>query len=63
MSTRSGGISHRDKETGVSVHIYEELVDIDTPKGWRIEITHPCGVSNLPWPAALLPLPEEWNHK
>lgn len=61
MSTRSGGIYHEDSETGVTVRIYEELVDIDTPKGWRIEISHPSGTSNLPWPKALLPLPKAWE--
>jgi hypothetical protein len=51
MSTRGTVFYHVDKATGVKIHIYDELVEVDTPRGLRLEIEHPCGVTNVAWPA------------
>jgi len=50
MSTRGSLYYHEDKETGVTVHIYHECSPADTPVGLRLEVEHPCGVTNVAWP-------------
>jgi hypothetical protein len=51
MSTRGSIYYHHDPSTGVTIHIYDELVDVDTPRGLRLEVEHPCGVTNVAWRA------------
>jgi hypothetical protein len=50
MSTRGSLYYDKDEKTGVTIHIYDECVACDTPAGLRIEIEHPCGVTNVAWP-------------
>jgi hypothetical protein len=50
MSTRGTVFYHVDQATGVTIHIYDELVEVDTPRGLRLEIEHSCGVTNVAWP-------------
>jgi hypothetical protein len=54
MSTRGSLYYHEDDKTGVTIHIYDESVAIDTPAGLRLEIEHPCGVTNVAWPLPLV---------
>ena len=50
MSTRASIFLHEDPNTGVTIHIYDECVGIDTPCGLRLEIEHAHGVTNVAWP-------------
>ena len=52
MSTRGCVYYHEDKGSGVTIHIYYEAIACDTPAGLRLEIEHPCGVTNVAWPAS-----------
>ncbi len=52
MSTRGSLYYHRDEETGVTIHIYDECSPADTPTGLRIEIEHPYGDANVAWPGS-----------
>ena len=49
MSTRSSIFYHRDDDTGISIHIYEEAIS-ERDDDIRIEIELPNCTVNVPWP-------------
>ena len=49
MSTRASIFCHHDEETGVTIHIFDEVA-IGAKDDIRLEIEHPHGVLNVPCP-------------
>jgi hypothetical protein len=49
MSTRRSIFYQNDQSAGVGIHIYTELAS-DKENDVRLEIEHPNGTVNIPWP-------------